>query len=85
MYKESIIKISTPMSKVQTQPDESELEQETTQTQEIAISEELQQPPEPIDVAPASIRFASTHSNGWKASDILREIRLDSFEMSGLD
>ncbi|ARV58477.1 hypothetical protein BZZ01_07325 [Nostocales cyanobacterium HT-58-2] len=86
MPKETIIKISKPILKDQTQQEESELEQQEvmTQTQEI---EQSQQPNlEPIDIAqPANMRFASTGSSGWKASDILREIRLDSFSMFGAD
>ncbi|WP_460207006.1 hypothetical protein [Scytonema sp. NUACC21] len=85
--KESIIKISKPIPKVQTQPSDSELEPSLSQTQEISLPEELEEPePEPIDIVePVSMRFASTNSSGWKASDILREIRLDSFEMGGGD
>ncbi|MBR8836440.1 MAG: hypothetical protein DSM106950_21080 [Stigonema ocellatum SAG 48.90 = DSM 106950] len=85
--KESIIKISKPIPKVQPQPSESEIQSNLTQTQELSSKEELTEPePEPIDMAePGLMRFASTDSHGWKVSDILREIRLDNFEMGGGD
>ncbi len=85
--KESIIKISKPIPKVQVQPSESEVQSNLTQTEEIAISEESLEPEsEPIDIAePPSMRFGSTDSSGWRVSDILREIRLDNFEMGDPD
>jgi len=88
MYKESIIKISKPIPKVQIQQDESELQQQViTQTQETSFFQELQeQQTEQADITePVNMRFASTDSSGWKVSEILREIRLDSFEMGCVD
>jgi predicted DNA binding CopG/RHH family protein len=88
MYKESIIKISKPIPKVQIQQDESELQQQViTQTQETSLFQELQeQQTEQADITePVNMRFASTDSSGWKVSEILREIRLDSFEMGCVD
>lgn len=86
--KESIIKISKPAPKVPPQSSDSELQSSVTQTEEISIPEEPQELElEPIDMLaePAYARFASTNSSGWKASDILREIRLDNFDMGGAD
>ena len=85
--KESIIKISKPIPKVQIDPSESEVQSNLTQTEEIPISEESFEPEsEPMDIAePPSMRFGSTDSSGWRVSDILREIRLDNFEMGGAD
>ena len=83
--KEKIIKISNPIPKVQVQPSEPELQSDLTQPQEISLPEELLEP-EPIDIAePASMRLARTNSNGWKVSDILREIRMDNFETGDAD
>ena len=86
--KETIIKISKPIPKFQTQPDESGVQKEVnTQAQETKLPEELYQPdPEPTESEQsASMMFASTNSHGWKTSDILREIRLDRFEMGNED
>ena len=85
--KESIIKISKPTPKVQVQSSESELQQEMTLPQEISLPEELLEPEsEPMDIAePTSCRSASTDSSGWRVSDILREIRLDTFEIGSAD
>lgn len=85
--KEKIIKISNPIPKVQVQPSEPELQSDLTQPQEISLPEELLEPePELIDIAePASMRLGSTNSNGWKVSDILREIRMDNFETGDAD
>lgn len=80
--KESIIRILTPDPKVPIQqpPIDEPL-------QEIAMSEELPQPEqEPMDIAElTSMRFVSTDSGGWRVSDILREIRLDNFDLGGSD
>ncbi len=77
--KETIISISKPIPKVQIQPSLEEPQAEITQTEEISLTEELQQPElvDPIQSAP--LQFASTSYGGWKPSDILREIRLDNF------
>lgn len=85
---ESIIKILKPIPKVQTQPDEFELQSGLTQTQEISsFREESPSPePEPLDIPePTMMRFVSTDSSGWRVSDILREIRLDNFETGDVD
>ncbi len=85
---ESIIRILKPIPKVQTQPDESELQPGSAQTQEISsFREELPSPDlEPLSTAePTLMRFVSTDSSGWRVSDILREIRLDNFETGDLD
>lgn len=83
--KESIIRISTPIPKVQVQPGSPELQSSSTQPQETSLPEDLLEP-EPMDIVePASMRFGSTDSSGWRVSDILREIRLDNFELGGLD
>ncbi len=78
--KESIIKISKPTLKAPLEPPEDELlQEEITQTEEVSLPEKLPQP-EPTDFyQPASISFVTTSHGGWKASDILREIRLDNF------
>lgn len=81
--KESIIKISKPTPKIQSQQDEFELQPEVPEIEETEFSEELQELTD-IPQLP-SMRFASSSSGGWKASDILREIRLDSFEICDLD
>ncbi|MDF5733040.1 MAG: hypothetical protein PUP92_34885 [Rhizonema sp. PD38] len=87
--KESIIKISTPISKVQLKPSEDESQVDTTPSEEISWQEELQQlesEPEPVDFTqPNSARFVTPYSSGWKVSDILREIRLDNFEMGDIN
>ncbi len=85
--KESIIKISTPIPKVQLKSSEDELLSEITPAEEISWTEELQQlEPEPIDFTQqTSTRFATPYSSGWKVSDILREIRLDNFEMGDVN
>ncbi len=93
--KESIIKISTPIPKVQLKPSEDESQVDITQAEEISWGEELQQlesepepepEPEPIDFTqPNSARFVTPYSSGWKVSDILREIRLDNFEMGDIN
>ncbi|MUG97518.1 hypothetical protein F7734_36430 [Scytonema sp. UIC 10036] len=86
--KESIIKISKPVPKVPPQSSDSELLSIMTQPEEFSIPEEPQEPElEPVDTLaePAYAKFASTNSSGWKASDILREIRLDYFDMGGAD
>jgi hypothetical protein len=89
--KESIIKISTPIPKVQLKPSEDELQPEIIQTEESSWRETLQQPelepePELVDITqPASPRYTTPYSSGWKVSDILREIRLDSFEMGNIN
>lgn len=86
--KESIIKISTPIPKVQLKPSEDELQPEIIQTEEDSWREKLRQPelePELVDITqPTSPRYATPYSSGWKVSDILREIRLDSFEMGNI-
>ncbi|NJM72246.1 MAG: hypothetical protein HC862_19870 [Scytonema sp. RU_4_4] len=74
--------------KNQIQQDESELQKQViTQTQETTLFQELQeQQTEQVDITkPANMRFDSTDSSGWKVSEILREIRLDSFEMGCVD
>lgn len=86
--KESIIKISKPLPKVPPQSSDSELLSIVTQTEEFSIPEEPRELNlEPIDMLaePAYPRFASTNSSGWKASDILREVRLDYFDIGGAD
>lgn len=85
--KESIIKISTPIPKAQLKSSEDEPEVEITQAEEISWTEELQQiESEPIDFTQqTSMRFATPYSSGWKVSDILREIRLDNFEMGDVN
>jgi hypothetical protein len=70
--KQSIIKISTPAPKVQAQPSLPEADQRS-------LPEELPEP-ESIDMHQPVPRSYTLSSGGWKASDILREIRLDSFE-----
>ena len=75
--KEKIIKISNPIPKVQVQPSEPELQSDLTQPQEIILPEEL--------LEPVSMTLGSTNSNGWKVSDILREIRMDNFEVGDAD
>ncbi len=83
--KETIISISKPVPKVQAKPIEDDPQPEITQTAEISLPEELQQP-EPIDLSqPASMTFTNTSGSGWKVSDILREIRLDRFEIDDDD
>ncbi len=77
--KETIISISKPIPKVPREPPLEEPQSEITQTEEISLTEELQQP-EPIDPAQsAPFQLVSTSYGGWKPSDILREIRLDNF------
>ncbi|MFL9458514.1 MULTISPECIES: hypothetical protein [Nostocales] len=71
--KQSIIKISTPAPKVQAQPGLPEADQ-------TSLPEELPIEPESIDMYQAVSRSYTVSSGGWKPSDILREIRLDSFE-----
>lgn len=85
--KETILKISNPMPKVKVQTEESELPSSSTPAQETAIIEELPSPePEQTDtVEPKNVKYATTYHSGWKASDILREIRLDSFGMGSVD
>ncbi|GAA6620972.1 hypothetical protein [Scytonema sp. NUACC26] len=86
--KESIIRISKPAPKVPPESNDSELLSFVTQPEEFSVPEEPQEPDlEPIDMLaePTYTRFASTNSSGWKASDILREIRLDNFDMGGAD
>jgi len=87
--KESIVRILTPDPKVPIQqpPSDEPLQEITLTQEEIAMSEELPQPEqEPMDIIePASMRFVSTDSSGWRVSDILREIRLDNFELGSLD
>ncbi|MDF5715907.1 MAG: hypothetical protein PUP93_18990 [Rhizonema sp. NSF051] len=78
MSKESIIKIS----KVHTKESESELQEEVTLLQKISLSEELQGLElEPVDMIEelTSMKVTANYHSGWKVSDILREIRLDSF------
>ncbi|MFL9459006.1 hypothetical protein AB0758_49555 [Tolypothrix bouteillei VB521301_2] len=70
--KQSIIKISTPAPKVQAQPNLPEADR-------TSLPEELLEP-ESIDMYQPVSRNYSVSSGGWKPSDILREIRLDSFE-----
>jgi hypothetical protein len=83
--KETIISISKPVPKVQAKPIEDDPQPEITQAEEISLFEELQQQ-QPIDFTPpASTSFISTSHGGWKVSDILREIRLDNFDMANLD
>ncbi|MBR8840433.1 MAG: hypothetical protein DSM106950_42225 [Stigonema ocellatum SAG 48.90 = DSM 106950] len=78
--KESIISISKPIPKVKVQPSEPESEQPVIeQKQELDLSEESSE--SIIVTEPTLTRFTSTSYSGWKASDILREIRLDNFEM----
>lgn len=72
------------MPKVQPQQDESELQSSSTLPQEIAITEELEQP-DLESVKPAAMQFTATYHSGWKASDILREVRLDNFDMGNAD
>lgn len=84
--KESIIKISTPISKFSVEQlpvDNSPLE--TTLGEDINRTEELEQL-KLIHLNP-SVGFIHTNTShsGWKVSDILREIRLDNLEMDGLD
>jgi hypothetical protein len=87
--KERIIKISKPISKDQNQPNEVELPQQEVITlpQQSELPEQLQElEPERADMMePERTRFATTNYSGWQASDILREIRLDSFEMGSVD
>ncbi len=86
--KESIIKISQPVPKVPPLSSDSELLSSVTQTEEISIPEEPQELDlEPLDMLaePTYARFDTTNSSGWKASDILREIRLDNFDMDCAD
>ena len=84
---ESIIKILKPIPKVQLKPSESELQLSSTQPKETSLPKELLCPEsELIDMAePISMRVANTGHSGWKVSDILREIRLDSFGMGSVD
>jgi hypothetical protein len=83
--KETIISISKPIPKVQPKPIEDDPQSEISLTAEINLLEELQQP-EPIDLSqPASMTFTNTSGSGWKVSDILREIRLDRFEIDDMD
>jgi hypothetical protein len=86
MKEQSLIRISKPTPQVPIQPSEDELEQEAHQAHQNLLGQ-LQQPEtEPIEFAPPTyMRFAGMSYSGWKASDILREIRLDSFEMSDSD
>lgn len=86
--KESIIRISKPAPKVPLESNDSELLSFVTQPEELNIPEEPQEPePELTDMLAerAYPRFASTNSSGWRASDILREIRLDNFYVDGAD
>jgi|GEM_PF-1810842 hypothetical protein len=87
--KETILKISNPTPKVQIQPNEDQLQPEISQSSEINLAEESQSSEpelEQTDIEkPTSMQFAKTSYSGWKASDILREIRLDSFEIDDLD
>jgi len=80
--KESIVRIltPTPLLPIQQPPIDEPL-------QEIAMSAGLLEPEqEPMDIVePTSMRFVNTDSSGWRVSDILREIRLDNFELGGLD
>ncbi|MDF5724155.1 MAG: hypothetical protein PUP91_27550 [Rhizonema sp. PD37] len=78
MFKESIIKIS----KVYTQESESELQEDVALPQKISLAEELQELElEPVDMIEelTSMKVIANYHSGWKVSDILREIRLDSF------
>ncbi|MUG91856.1 hypothetical protein F7734_04960 [Scytonema sp. UIC 10036] len=70
--KQSIIKISTPAPKVQGELGLPEADQ-------TSLPEELLEP-ESIDMHQPVPRNYTVSSGGWKASDILREMRLDSFE-----
>jgi hypothetical protein len=83
--KESIISISKPTPKVQPKPLEDEPQPEITQTEEISWTEELQQPESLDPIRPTLSSFASTSYGGWKPSDILREIRLDNFDIGSTD
>ena len=77
-----IIKILKPTPKVQPKDSESELKSDLTQPQEPSLLEELLEadPPEPTDVVePVSTRYAQLNPCGWKVSDGLREILLESF------
>ena len=91
IVKESIIKIIKPNQKAQPQPaDEEQLQPQLMPSQEISLSEESLQPqPQPqtestdiADIAhPAQMSFVIPDASGWKVSDILREIRLDNFQL----
>ncbi len=85
MAKESIIKISTPILKAPTLDADSEVQSDVNPAEEINLPEELQQPHlDAIYFAePVMVKVSNMNSGGWKASDILREIRLDSFDMGG--
>lgn len=86
--KESIIRISKPAPKVPPESNDSELLSFVTQPEEFSSPEEPQEPePESTDMLaePTYARLAGTNSSGWKASDILREIRLDNFYIDGAD
>ncbi|MEC4811751.1 MAG: hypothetical protein SAK29_00450 [Scytonema sp. PMC 1069.18] len=85
--KESIIRISDPAPKVPIQPEPLEPQSSLDETEEVDLPKELQElESELIDIAePISISYASTGFSGWKTSDILREIRLDSFDMGCMD
>ncbi len=77
IVKQTLISIS----KVQIQQDESELS--SIETQETAIIEELAESTDIVE--PKNVKYAGTYHNGWKVSEILREIRLDNFEMGSVD
>ncbi|NMG08778.1 hypothetical protein [Brasilonema sp. UFV-L1] len=86
MPKETIIKISKSIIKDQTQQNEDESQQLeiSIQTPTIEQSQELYL--EPIDIVePVNQSFGNIGYSGWKESDILREIRLDSFSRFGAD
>lgn len=82
--KESLISISKPAPKPLPQ-EESELPSNLTEPEDVSMSEELPEPEPTYISQPASMSFANNHSSGWKVSDILREIRLDNFDMGGPD
>ncbi len=71
------------ISKVQIQQDESDLQLSSIETQETAIIEELAEPTDIVESK--NVKYAGTYYNGWKVSEILREIRLDNFEMGSVD
>lgn len=70
--KQSIIKISAPVPKVPAQSS-------SPQADQTSLPEELLEP-ESIDMHQPVSRSYTVSSGGWKPSDILREMRLDSFE-----
>ena len=76
-----LIKILKPSPKVQPKDSESEIQSDPTQPQETNLLEEvLKVEEEPTGVVePVSTRYAQLNPSGWKVSDVLREIRLDSF------